>query len=406
MALKFMYLVIILLCLQVIKTFISRSEGEYAWFFSTVILATQFLLLVLVPLSILFRVLFRKRFPRHAAWLSWASALGMVVLFELLFTYWLHHPGQVPGILKSSYRYYYFQYDYHIAQFDNRLSTYDDQLYYTLKPGVRAHFANAEFRNEVAANRLGLRDDEASLSQPTIICVGDSYTWGWGVEQEQSFPQLIEKQTGRKVLNAGMASYGTAREIIGLSKVDLSKLEYLVVQYCGNDVTENKQFIREGNQLKISPEAEYRRLTRSHRNAMIYFPGKNFLLVGQIFLKKLVNKVYPVFSFEHLLVYDDEVNPDACKAFLDVLSRAPVDITKVTIVAFQLGPHPILTNRFARLTDSLVRTAPFDSLFKNNLQVIDMSRVVSRENFYELDPHLRPSGHMNVAQAIDSVLRR
>lgn len=399
-----MYLVIILLCLQVIKNLLSRSEWEYAWFSSTVILAIQFLLLLLVPLFIIFRFLFRRRFPGKAGLPGFLSAIGVVVLLELLFTYWLHHPSRIPGVLNESYKYYYFQYDFHIAQYDDRISTYNDQLFYTMKPGIKGFFANAEFKNRVESNGQGLRDDEGSLIQPAVICLGDSFTWGWGVEQEQTYPQFIEKHTGRKVLNAGISSYGTAREIINLSLLDRSKLEYLVVQYCGNDITENNQFNQDGHRLKISSESEYRKLTRSHRNAMIYFPGKNFLLIGQIFLKKMINKIFPLFSFSDLTGYNDLVSPQACTSFLEVLSKAPVDFSKVKIIVFHLDPQPVLNNRFARLTDSLARTAPYDTLFRNNLQIVDMSGIIKKEDFYLLDRHLRPSGQLKVAEVIDSLI--
>lgn len=39
---------------------------------------------------------------------------------------------------------------------------------------------------------MGLRDSNAALNQPEIICIGDSHTMGWGVEQEETFPKLLD----------------------------------------------------------------------------------------------------------------------------------------------------------------------------------------------------------------------
>lgn len=201
-----------------------------------------------------------------------------------------------------------------------------------------------------------------------------------------------------------MPSYGTARSVIRLAQLDQSNLKYLLVQYCINDEEENKQYINGGNRLPISPEAEYRKLSRTQRINMLYFPGKNFLLVSTIFLKKMVNKLVPVFAFEPLYGEKEMINQTAVKEFLDVLSEAPLDFAKVKIIAFHLDVFPLVTDRFAKLTDSLSHTAPYDSIFRNNLKVVDMSQVVNREDYYVLDPHLAPSVQPRVAQAVGRLI--
>lgn len=56
---------------------------------------------------------------------------------------------------------------------------------------------------EYSINSLGVRDDEAALNNPEIVVVGDSQAMGWAVGREQTFPALIGKQTGKKILNTG-----------------------------------------------------------------------------------------------------------------------------------------------------------------------------------------------------------
>ena len=81
-------------------------------------------------------------------------------------------------------------------------------------------------------NRLGLRDDEASLRAPAVVVLGDSYAMGWGVAQDETIAEVIERETGLRALNAGIASYGTVREMRLLDRIDTSRLRYLVIQYC------------------------------------------------------------------------------------------------------------------------------------------------------------------------------
>ena len=123
-------------------------------------------------------------------------------------------------------------------------------------------------------NSLGVRDDEASLASPRIIVAGDSYAMGWGVDQEKTFAQLLEKETGTRVLNAGISSYGTAREMALLKRVDLSRLAFLIIQYSDNDYIENKGFVHFGRKLPILSEAEYQQIVSDHMWRTDYYFGK------------------------------------------------------------------------------------------------------------------------------------
>ncbi len=58
----------------------------------------------------------------------------------------------------------------------------------------------------VRTNTLGLRGPEVVLPAPgtRILAVGDSVTFGWGVEEGQSWPAQLALQLGVEVLNAGV----------------------------------------------------------------------------------------------------------------------------------------------------------------------------------------------------------
>ena len=131
-----------------------------------------------------------------------------------------------------------------------------------MRPG-HCQFNISENSEEYFINSLGVRDDEESLTKPSIVFLGDSFTMGWGVSQTESFPSLIEKATGQRALNAGISSYGTAREIKLLERVDTSNLKYLVIQYCLNDDEENNTFVSNQNQLKVSDEKKYSETIKS-----------------------------------------------------------------------------------------------------------------------------------------------
>ena len=134
-----------------------------------------------------------------------------VLLAEgLLLTMYRHPAAWYPAGLRRFLTTEYFN-RRNIVQLDERHARYDPELFYTLEPGAFM-FSNPEFSTQFVVNRIGVRDNQRSLEQPEIVVAGDSYAMGWGVQQDESFPELIERRTGRRVLNAAMSSYGTVRE--------------------------------------------------------------------------------------------------------------------------------------------------------------------------------------------------
>jgi hypothetical protein len=98
------------------------------------------------------------------------------------------------------------------VQFLPDCGRYDPDVTYTLRPGV-CRFRNAEFDTELRINSAGLGDDEASLRDASVVVLDDSHAMGWGVEQDEAFPQVLERITGLKTLNAAVPSFGTVRAI-------------------------------------------------------------------------------------------------------------------------------------------------------------------------------------------------
>lgn len=99
---------------------------------------------------------------------------------------------------------------------------------------------------EVRTNSFGLRDDDYSVpKQPgrkRIVFLGDSFTFGWGVPQADTYAKQLEKmmrQAGKtdEVINMGVGNYNSAMEV-ELFKLKGLKLEpdMVVLMYYINDV--------------------------------------------------------------------------------------------------------------------------------------------------------------------------
>jgi hypothetical protein len=88
-------------------------------------------------------------------------------------------------------------------------------------PGQHGIFESAEFRIAVSINQKGLRDRDYSYERTSekkrILVLGDSFVWGFGVEQDQIFTEQLEDLLPNvEVINAGVSGYSTDQELLWL----------------------------------------------------------------------------------------------------------------------------------------------------------------------------------------------
>jgi lysophospholipase L1-like esterase len=93
-------------------------------------------------------------------------------------------------------------------------------------------------------NSLGLRDDEIeNTGAVRILSLGDSCTWGWAVEQEQAYPQVLQRllnpQPGTarvRVINAGRPGYTSYQGLVLLRELEPQiRPDVLIISYWFND---------------------------------------------------------------------------------------------------------------------------------------------------------------------------
>jgi lysophospholipase L1-like esterase len=276
-------------------------------------------------------------------------------------------------------------FDRHTIQVMPECAIYDPTLTYTLRPG-RCIFANREFSNEFAINSLGVRDDEASLTAPRIVVLGDSIAMGWGVDQDAAFPSVIERLTGQRTLNAGVSSYGTVRELRMLERIDRSALTDVVIQYSGNDLTENEQLVK--GQFKNLTQGEYEERVRSQADLLRYHPGKHTLNL-LVMLRNLAR--------ERGAAAPPPSRETEARVFLDVIARSPVDLSPYAITVVALEADFIAAVR--PLAES--STAPV----ARRIRFVDASTIASIPGaFYVLDDHPTAIGHEAIGQALVAAL--
>lgn len=79
-------------------------------------------------------------------------------------------------------------------------------------PNSQALYETADFTFRASINSLGFRDHEFSQTRSAtyrILAIGDSYTYGWGVNLEDSWPKVLEADLRRDGLDVEIANLGS-----------------------------------------------------------------------------------------------------------------------------------------------------------------------------------------------------
>lgn len=140
----------------------------------------------------------------------------------------------------------------------------------------------------VTYNERGLRDRpilSKAEGEYRILALGDSVTFGWGVDQDKTFPvrleQSLQDQLHRpvRVINSGVAGYNTVQEVTYFKQEGiLLQPDLVILTYVQNDIEEFHAF--NSNQL----------VTMSDQSNSII--GRVQALVGKLWLYRLAYHTY------------------------------------------------------------------------------------------------------------------
>jgi len=310
----------------------------------------------------------------------------------------LNNPRNIPQDWLGEFRMYYLYHDRQVLQCKPECAQFDPDLFYRLRPGMH-QFNNREFKTQFTVSNAGFRDNPNDHHSPAIICLGDSHTMGWGVDDDKDYTALLEDKIGLKTLNTGVSSYGTAREFELLKSLDIDSLKYLIIQFDGNDHDENSAYYHNEGVLETSSEDTYQKMVSDQNKAITYFPFKHV----SYFLRRYLEKNHP-----ELIVQSEAEEISAKKklpyvmpldAFLYAVKSVELP-NDVVIIVFQFGdiPNSILIepliNSVKQGTDGI----------SNPIIVLDMQQHLSKDHYYRLDTHLNTDGHAVVAGVLANTI--
>lgn len=399
--LKVFLLVLVLVLISVLKHILDRYSPTSIIFHYNFLTCIQYFLLIAVFIYFLLYGFFRFILKRKLKSVTfWTVLISLFTISEGIIFYFLRNTEKIPASLDRFITEYYLTYEINFPQL-----SYDSTLTYTLKKSSVYDHENLEFNNKIIVNAMGLRDDADALKSPDVICLGDSYTMGWGVDQRKSFPKLIQQTSGLKVLNAGITSYGTVRELMLLNRLDTSSLKYLIIQYCYNDWSENKAFLDSSRYVPSGSQQTLDRTFRSYSLARKYFPFKYTLTLLRMFVRnqffKKENKKEPLAWVRSL----DYVQP-AAEAFLQVISKSNLNFRKLKIILIDTNRYPAYEHYWLETVEKELQSKTYSDDMRQSIHVVKFPELNHQKYFYPLDNHLNEAGHELIARKILETLNK
>ena len=137
---------------------------------------------------------------------------------------------------------------------------------YTPGPGVVHFDRNREYQVWLRHNSAGFRSPEIAREAPPdrtrLMVVGDSQTYGTGVENDEAYPAVLERlDPSLQVINAGVPGYGPDKQLLLLREtIGTWSPDLVVLAFFWNDLFDarqaeyNRPVLRDGKVHFVPPE--------------------------------------------------------------------------------------------------------------------------------------------------------
>ena len=324
---------------------------------------------------------------------------------------------------------------------------HSDILPYRLVPGSKGRLVTAEYDTAIEINAHGYRGADFDLEKGDrfrILAVGDSFTFGVGVEGPEAYPALLEKRLDEggsnrpvEVINAGFAScYYPDTYYLYLKEIGLGLDPDLILVgfFMGNDI----DYLSWGEHVwaevdeaglptrieKPSVVAEDGHLVRRVKSLRYRYPVvRESHLMQAIASVVRSMRVDPRAYFNHW-IYRKEYLPrtqlaieTVQKMFLamsTLAAGAGVPLVVVMIPApEQLNPERYTLDDFDHMQDYDLEKPQriFSAFFRDHeIRFLDLWPVLrnaarTRAVYYEADTHWNPAGQTIASEEIEEYLR-
>ncbi len=309
---------------------------------------------------------------------------------------------------------------------------FDPVLGWANAPGMRGIYERDEFRFPVRINGQGMRDEEVERqpgAKQRIAVLGDSFTWGIGVADEERFTEQLERACGVEVLNFGVAGYSPVQYWLMIGDVLSFRPDLVLIAFClGNDFADNVYFQRYGYykpyaELDESGEVVVRGYPLPNIDNFGFREKTKGFVLARIFERAIANEFFlpeqrGLVGFRSELVYANQtieteqralverairINEALLRAIRDAIRAAGSELVLLEVPTKCDYAERCRIEGESRLRDGAHRSlaATADRLgipFVYTVDALDLS------HFWVKDGHWRPSGHERIAERLDAYL--
>lgn len=309
----------------------------------------------------------------------------------------------------------------------------DARLGWALQPGWSGRHTHADFSAKYEINAAGFRATPAAGDGPLTAVVGDSFTFGFGVDQDQTFTQRLNQIVpGRRWENFGVPGYSTDQELLLIEDriLPARPARIVLVVYLGNDLLDNvrtvplqvrapkPRFKRGPTTLELQPPPAVPPATQDSLSSVLLGPdpaqwpwAERWAQRSQVF--KLVHEVLlPPTQVDLAPVLEEPLQLGA--AILERLQascrRAGAELILVTLTgrSHVLAPKSVSGQFQEYLRQSLLHFAA-----ARQVTILDVAGLLREGHghersrlYFPRDGHLTPYGHDVVARLIVEKLNR
>ncbi len=295
-----------------------------------------------------------------------------------------------------------------VFQYNTEYVVFDAGKGYTIAPNLHTPYNNKEFTSTVTTNQLGYRDDNASLNNPDVLILGDSYAWGWGVEEKDGVEKQYEKLTGKKALNMSVPGYSNIQQLLTLfswERRGTLQGKHIMLFFCYNDLLDNENtsfnafpyFVKNGNsiQLHTPTKTDFDNWQDATNKWMIH----SKLAANSVLAFYAMAAIKNAGSKDVYKDYQATTNRlNGAEAFMYVAENlaALQAQQQAQITIAYIPSYSYYTTGQQDVSYKLVT----DVCNKLHFRFADLSPVLNINDYYPLDKHWNAEGHRKAAEYI------
>lgn len=290
-------------------------------------------------------------------------------------------------------QYIYTRTTRNVWQYQKQCISADPDLIY-VPPTGSCEFSNMEFDTVLNFDRNGrfvpdraVNGPDATDTRPGIAVLGDSHAMGWGVNDGDTFANVLQSGTDKPVFNLAVSSYGTQRELrrLMLSPV-LDRVDTVIIQYCDNDLGENTAKIDFEDEAKKFAATLENRVEPSARTIGNHLAA---ILTTHALRKALTLPFRPLREvFRKALGRNGKDFSPHFEALQSVLSDYESTLVGKKVIIFYSNAHGNRFDNFEKFT--------IDGL--DDVTLVDLA--IPRNKYFAVDDHLTTDGHRFVGEKL------